>query len=246
MSMPEWDPREALGVRFADERLARAVRETALLDPAHVHTIKCFQYGIRRLDGIERLPNLLSVDLHMNEVSDGSPLAKLRRVEDLHLGLNACHDISFMRTMTSLKSVTLFDNDIEDCSAVKNLMNLEVLHLRFNQIDDVSPLANLSNLRELSLSSNLIEDLSPLARLNKVEIFNFYRNYVTDISVLAHMPRLREVYLGHNPIRDFSVLFSLQNLIEAKHEQTDAPQSHKDYLDQHVARNRARLGLPPM
>jgi len=243
--MPEWDPQEALGIRFADEKLARAVRETALLDKRHVHTLKCFQYGIRRLDGIEHLANLLTLDLHMNEVHDGSPLAKLKRIEELHLGLNACSDISFMRTMTSLKSVTLFDNEIEDCGAVKNLMNLEVLHLRFNQIDDVSPLANLSNIKELSLSSNLIDDLSPLARLNKVEIFNFYRNYIDDIAVLQHMPNLKEVYLGHNPIRDFTVLFSLQNLIEAKHEQTDAPQSHKDYLDAHVARNRARLGLPP-
>lgn len=237
------DLKVALGVRFADPKLARCVRETALLDPANVHTLKCYQCQIESLEGIQGLPNLLSLDLHFNEVHDGWPLARLRRLEELHLGLNQCSDLRFLEGMTALKSLTLFDNEIEDCRPVRGLKRLEVLHLRFNNIDDLSPLAGLTGVREFSISSNYVEDLSPLAGWARLEVFNFFNNYVEDVSILARMPYLKEVYLGHNPIRDLRPLFGLKNLIECRYEGTPAPDDHKRYVDQLIAHNKARLGL---
>jgi Leucine-rich repeat (LRR) protein len=81
--------------------------------------------------------------------------------------------------------------------------------------------------------------------MRKMLSLNFYKNYVHDISVLEHMPHLREVHLGHNPIRDLSVLFELQDLIDVKVDGIEAPEAHKKYLEDHMARNRARLGVEP-
>jgi len=243
MNMQNWDPNAALGVFFPDANLARCVRATAKTNAQYVETLKCFQCGIRDLTGIEHLVNLMSLDLHFNEISRGTDLATLRRLKELHIGLNACPDIAFLSTMTTLQSLTLFDNEIEDCSAVVHLVNLEVLHLRFNEIEDISPISNLSKLKELSISANLIDDLTPLSNLPQIEIVNFYKNYVEDISAFQNAHKLKEIYLGQNPIQDISVLFDKLDLIECKYDGTQIPDNQKAYVDQLVASNKKRLGL---
>jgi Leucine-rich repeat (LRR) protein len=90
------------------------VRETAKLDLRNIDKLHCFQCQIKRLGGIEAVENLLNLDLHMNEVTNGAPIAELRWLKELHLGLNQCNDLTFLAEMQSLRSLTLFDNDIEE------------------------------------------------------------------------------------------------------------------------------------
>ncbi|MFZ9886473.1 MAG: leucine-rich repeat domain-containing protein [Myxococcota bacterium] len=240
-----FDPAAAYGFTFWDLKLARCVRETAKMTIENITELRCFRAGIRDLRGIEQLPNLMVLDLHLNEVEDGGPLARLRHLKELHLGLNQCSALDFLAGMDSLENLTLFDNEIEDITPLRGLTRLSVLHLRFNAIDDVSALRNLTEVRELSLSSNLIDDLSPLAAMTRMEMLNVYRNSIRDISPLANMKQLREIYLGENPVADISVLYEMPNLVTARIENTQVPLAHREYLEGHLARNRARLGLPP-
>ncbi len=239
-----FDPCQAVGVVFGDHRLARCVRMTAIADPRRIFAVGCYQAGIRYLDGVEELTNLEKLDLHFNEVTDGRPLRKLKHLKELHLGLNACSDLSFLAKMTQLESLTLFDNEIEDVTPLAGLVNLQALHLRFNNIDDLRPLRKLVNLAEVAVSAHVIDDISPLSTWTRLEVFNLYKNFIEDISVMRHMPGLREVYLGDNPIRDLSPLFDHKQLIEAKTEGLPAPLEHKEHLKKVVAYNRYQMGLP--
>ncbi|MCP4499740.1 MAG: leucine-rich repeat domain-containing protein [Deltaproteobacteria bacterium] len=241
-----FDPCEAFGVIFGDPRLARCVREGGAAHPSQLRKLSCYQAGIRHLDGIEILSDLEELDLHFNEVQNGAPLAKLRKLKELHLGLNLCPDLRFLACMTALQSLTLFDNDIEDVTPLKNLRRMRILHIRINQIDDISPLASLTDLREISISSNYIDDIWPLAGCAKLEVLNMYKNDVTDLSVVRNMPSLKEAYIGDNPIRDLSPLFDHKDLIEIKFEGIPAPDAHKEHLLKVVAYNRYQKGLKPL
>lgn len=243
MTSTDFDPYVAYGVTFGDAALARCVRETAKMSIKNIDVLKCYQAGVRHLDGIEHVVNLLSLDLHMNEVQVGAPLAALKRIEELHLGINLCKDVSFLKRMTSLKSVTLFGNEIEDVTPLQGLVGLEILHLRFNMVDDLRPLAGLTKLVELSVSDNLVDDLAPLAGMTRLEVLNFYKNDVADLSPLAGMKRLRQVYFGQNPIRDPSVLLTLPDLIDVSMDGTQLSAKAKDQVEAHVRKNKARLGI---
>lgn len=245
MTPDVFDPCLAYGLRFADPSLARCVRETAKMRSENIDELRCFQCGIKELGGIEQLPNLLRVDLHLNEVQDGAPLSALSRLEELHLGLNQASDIRFLKGMRTLKSLTLFDNDIEDIRPLASLQGLEVLHLRFNIIDELEPLRGLTRVKELSISSNLIDDIAPLQGMRQLEVLNLYKNYVSDLSAVEQMPGLREIYAGENPLHDISPLYELKNLVVARVEGTSVPEAHRAYLKDHLNRNRVRLGLAP-
>ena len=71
MMQETFDPRVAYGLRFADDKLARCVRETAKMRVDSIDELRCFQCGIKELEGIEQwyqqfgdsLPAELSAEL---------------------------------------------------------------------------------------------------------------------------------------------------------------------------------------
>jgi len=92
------------------------------------------------------MTNLSSLDLHLNEISDLSPLS----------------------TLTNLTELVLWGNQISDISPLRNLKNLRDLDICLNPIDDLSPLSNLANLTSLCLFDIPINDWSPVAHVDDV------------------------------------------------------------------------------
>ena len=77
-------------------------------------------------------PNLTELkwlSLHVNQISNITPLAKLTKLEGLWIG----------------------GNKIRDVSPLAGLVNLETLHLDGNPIQDTSPLASLTKLRDVDI-----------------------------------------------------------------------------------------------
>ncbi len=143
---------------------------------------------ITGLSGLKNAPNLTTVGLDMNSISDISELAELKttNVRNLLLRFNGIEDITALGDLTTLRFVNLGTNNISDIMPIQNLVDLETLTLGSNEIEDISVVSNLVNLRNLSLEANKISDISTVnwSLLSNLDIVNIGYNHITDISPL--------------------------------------------------------------
>jgi preprotein translocase subunit YajC len=207
-------------VFFPDPALEAALRETINRPTGHIYksdlegltSLSASYRGITNLTGLEHCINLVSLDLHDNQISDISVLAGLTKLEWLDLSYNQIGDISPLAGLTNLKWLYLYNNRIGNISPLDNLTKLTYLFLQTNQIDDVSPLANLTNLTRLVLFSNQVSNISPLANLTKLTWLYLNKNQISNISPLANLTSLTQLALSDSQITDIAPLANLTNL----------------------------------
>jgi len=135
------------------------------------------------------------VNLGDSQVSDISPLAKLKNLKDLSLGRTRVSDLSPLAKLKSLEELHLHDTHVSDLSPLTELKNLESLALSDTQVSDLSPLAELTNLERLYLRNTQVSDLSPLAELENLEVLGLTGTQVSDLSPLAELESLEYLYL---------------------------------------------------
>jgi hypothetical protein len=108
------------------------------------------------------------VSLQGTEVSDLSPLTKLKCLESLVLYNTQVSDLSPLAKLTSLEHLSLSKTQVRDLSPLAELRLLEWLAFHSTQVSDLSPLAKLKNLRSLYLSDTPVDDLSSLLELKNL------------------------------------------------------------------------------
>jgi Leucine-rich repeat (LRR) protein len=134
-------------------------------------------------------PNITSLSLRNNQITDISPLSGL----------------------TELRALDFMGNQITDISPLANLpylgTGLNGLYLNSNQITDISPLANFSNLRWLTLGGNPITDLTPLEKLIylEVELLGF-RSYTTSLVTEEQIQHLEQTIYRNRASMNRAVL----------------------------------------
>lgn len=103
-------------------------------------------------------------------ISDITPLAECKSIEDLNLSHNIISDISPLRTISSLYYLTLRYNQITDISPLRDLRWIYYINVRHNQISDISELSRMKskNISRLFLGHNPINDYSPACQLRLV------------------------------------------------------------------------------
>jgi Leucine-rich repeat (LRR) protein len=152
-------------------------------------------------------PDVRSLDLSNNQISDLSPLRTLTELSTLNVSENNVSDLSPLSGMTSITFLTMMSNQITDISPISGLNKLWLLNLGGNQISDISPLRNLTTIRVLSLTGNRITDISPLplsGRSMEFVTLNLSNNRITDISPLRILEIDGNLHLSGNPITDWS------------------------------------------
>ena len=100
-------------------------------------------------------------------ITDMSPLANLPNIETIDLCGNKISEIPSLENAPKLKELYLRDNHISDVSVLQSLTGLERLNLSNNNITDITPLTELTNLKWLDLRRNAITDWTPLNGLVK-------------------------------------------------------------------------------
>jgi hypothetical protein len=154
---------------------------------------------LTRLDGIENLVNLASLNLRNNHLDDISLLAKL----------------------TKLESLDLRNNSIVDISPLANMVRLQYLNLHSNSaIRSIEPLASLTSLKKLILGNIPIgEQAQIIGSLTAIEYLNLRNCDLQDIDFLTPLTRLTHLNLYANPqirsIKAISGLSQLETLILA-------------------------------
>ncbi|MXV73692.1 leucine-rich repeat domain-containing protein, partial [Candidatus Poribacteria bacterium] len=161
-----------------DPNLRKAVRQKLsmpmdiLLTPACITQMKNLDIramNITNLTGLEHAVNLRVLIAYDNQIQDLRPLANLKEIHYLNLGVNQISDLSPLAGLVTLEVLGLSSNHIRDLSPLAGLTNLEDLSLGSNPISDLSPLVGLASLKKLSLNNDQITDLSPLVGLTNLE-----------------------------------------------------------------------------
>ena len=152
--------------------------------------------GIRMIQNLENLPNLIFLDLYNNKLTtlEGS-----------------------VSSVTGLRVLMAGKNRIAAISNLSQLRKLDVLDLHSNAITKVDGLDGLSDLRVLNLAGNKIEVVQNLNSLQSLTELNLRRNNITSVGELDKLPTLQRVFLSHNKIArflDIQCLFGVKFLIE--------------------------------
>jgi len=106
------------------------------------------------------------VTLYNTQVSDLSPLAELKNLEELKLGNTQVSDLSPLAQLNNLRELSLYNEQVSDLSPLASLKKLEELLLGNTQVSDLSPLMELRNLKVLRLANTQASD-EQVQRLRK-------------------------------------------------------------------------------
>ncbi|UGB29974.1 leucine-rich repeat domain-containing protein [Metabacillus sp. B2-18] len=117
-------------------------------------------------------------------ISDITPLADCKFIDDLNLSHNEISDISPLEGIRSLYYLTLRHNKITDITSLGELEGIYFINLRHNQIKDISALKKHrnSNLSRLFLAYNYIEDFTVLKGIHLID--SDIREAITDSEAL--------------------------------------------------------------
>jgi small GTP-binding protein domain len=158
------------------------------------------------------LPQLQSLNLHSNQITDISFLTGLTQLQSLDLSDNHISDISFLSDLTLLKSLYLRANQISDISFLSGLTQLQSLDIRFNNISDIGFLSGLTQLKSLYLRANQISDINSLLNLTQLLFLDLHSNQISDISSLSGLVQLQSLDFRENKISDISSISRLTQL----------------------------------
>lgn len=192
--------------RTPEERLRNPERLN--LDRRHLESIPMLEMelrlrllnfqnnGIRAIQNLENLPNLIFLDLYNNKLTslEGS-VSSVKGLRVLMAGKNRITAISNLSQLRKLDVLDLHSNDIHEITGLSGLTDLRVLNLAGNKIKMVANLSSLQSLTELNLRRNAIESVNELDKL----------------------PTLQRVFLSHNKIArflDIQCMFQVKFLIE--------------------------------
>jgi len=147
--------------------------------------------GINSLVDLQKLPNLRSVSLVYQNISDLTPLAKMEILENVDLRHNPVEDVSPLSGVSTLQTLSLFGTRVSDLTSLHTCPQLSVVDIGDTLVESTAaldglaamqvlvirkaPLRSLENiethplLKEIYLSNTLVDDLSPLLKLPQLQ-----------------------------------------------------------------------------
>ena len=167
---------------------------------------------ISSLEDILHMPNLKTLSLYKQQISDISPLQDTR-IENLGLGYNPVTDLSPLQGNTSIKYLNLVGTPISSADLLSTLPNLETLNIGSTAVPSIAGLENCS-LKELDIFEVDLNDFSEIRQLPYLENLTLYYMNQEMLETLSGLP-LKELTFRKSPnvtLEDFSVLPELEFL----------------------------------
>ncbi|WP_394920460.1 leucine-rich repeat domain-containing protein [uncultured Robinsoniella sp.] len=111
---------------------------------------------IRSLKGIEKLKNLVSLDVSYNKIHSLSGIEKLYKLSVLDFSFNQVKNIKSIKNLYSLKHLNLDGNKIISLKDIENLTNLESIYAQLNRVKELPNLKKHTNLMDANFKYNKI------------------------------------------------------------------------------------------
>ncbi|BCV60855.1 hypothetical protein TUM17386_05260 [Shewanella algae] len=114
------------------------------------------------LDGIEKLPSLVTVNLNNNETIDISSVASLSKLEGLFVSENVLDDVNVIAEMPWLKDIDVSYNRLRALPKLKLESKLKSIDFSDNPIEAISPevLASYSSVRKSAYNTPFYQSLT--------------------------------------------------------------------------------------
>jgi len=157
-------------------------------------------------------PQMVSLNVDSEKVTDLSPLARLTKLTELQLDVKAA-DFSPLKGLTGLTSLKADSANMgPDLSWMSGMNKLEKIEILSEAALSLKGLPALPQLEEVMVSAK-IDDLSPLAEaMPALTSVSFRGATIADLSPLAKLPLLTEVDLYGATVKDFSPLAACPKL----------------------------------
>ncbi|HTF80161.1 MAG TPA: leucine-rich repeat domain-containing protein, partial [Cytophagales bacterium] len=162
---------------------------------------------------IENLAYIFDLDLSNTQISDISPLSRIKELRKLNLSNTPVEDISPLDSCKTLGELNLSHTKVRDISTLSKLKSLRKLYINNLDLVDLGPLKGLTKLTDLEASDNQINDIGPLASLINLEKLNLSVNKIFKLDALKPLVKLTDLRLGKNEIESIEPLSALTDLI---------------------------------
>lgn len=184
------------------------------------------QNKLRRIEGLEGLVHLRTLDLGANRIRTIEGLESNTALQSLWLGKNKIEAIAGLETLSQLRQLDIQNNRLTTLgNGLAAQVHLEELYLAWNAIDSLHGLPPSQALNTVDLSKNKIASLEGVqehAGLRELWLSNSFLDSFASLAPLTELPQLTCLYLEHSPIaKDFEYRKTITRMLPAL-EQLDA------------------------
>lgn len=159
-----------------------------------------FYASIHKIENLENLKALKSVDFNSNEIHRIEGMDGLEEMESLNMNHNAISKIEGTGGMTKLKVLNLAANKIDRIEGLESNKDLKSLDLSVNNIRKIENLDGLGKLESLNLNNNKISKIEGIESLSNLSNLSLNSNAIKKIEGLDNLGILSQLWLGYNSI----------------------------------------------
>lgn len=187
---------------LSDQDLRNLARDIAQNLP-NVTSLDIGHNSITDLSFLKDLPNLSSIHFSNNQVADILPLCSAKNITDFQLSYNNIKDVSCLSSKFDENSYGHLDvSGNVSVSGIDKLTNLHSLIADEIGLESLAQLSNLTKLDYLSVARNHIKNLDGLNAL-ELNTLNVSGNELTDLSTEATIGFLS---IANNHLEDIAIL----------------------------------------
>lgn len=162
---------------------------------------------------LNKLSNLVSLNIKGNQIKDITGLINLSSLSNLNIGNNQIEDISVIEELPQIKTLDARGNQIKQINFSTPLINLEHLDLYNNKLEKIDFFEKIFNIKTLVLAGNQITGVLKLSGLTKLETLDINRNNIRELYFAEGFNHLANLDIRYNKICNFSFLENAPNLV---------------------------------
>lgn len=151
--------------------------------------------GMRTLEDIIKLKNLISVQISVQEIEDLSPLAGLSHMEYLDIRHTPASDLSPLQNARALTELCVFGTQADTYAPLTACPRLQRIDAGGTPVSSISEFADIKNLTQLSLGKTTLPTLAGIERLTNLQSIRLDTVTDGDLTPLMKPPALREAQL---------------------------------------------------
>jgi len=216
-----------LGLRKLDLSRTR-LRTLETFSSPRLVTLLVQSCDLTSLAGIEKFPDLVHLDVSLNEITSLEPCSQLRKLESLHACCVPVRQIPRL-DQPKFRQLCLAHSPVESLLPLIHCRDLVSLNITGSAIMDLGMVRFLRGLTTLVALHTPISSLEPLRGHPGLRDLCVSHSQVDDVQVLPTLERLAEVSLCGCPVHDLSALQSCASLqsvsLDARHHSHPALQS---------------------
>lgn len=154
----------------------------------------CSEEGLKSLEGLERLPNLKSLNCTDHELEHFDGINKLKHLEKLNIGGNLFQSLDGICSLVNLRNLNCFNNyRLKSLTGIECLTKLVKLNVSHMELTSLVGIEHLTELVELDCTYNKLASFEQINKLTQLEILNCSENCFESLEGIELMQHLREL-----------------------------------------------------